>query len=133
VAGELGRVRVDLPSAEDLLPRLSAKLRAIEETLRADVALSRLALGALLGDGRIRVYRDGRIEGLATLGPDTLAAPRGRPGAASLGGSGGLQHTSRGGAGHVVLAGRIGRARIRMRRRLRGAGIWCFHGTGSRQ
>jgi hypothetical protein len=83
----------DLPTAEDLLPRLRERLRAIEETLRGDVALSRLALGALLGGGRIRVYRDDRIEGLATLGPETLAAPRGRPGAASLSGSGGaLRH-----------------------------------------
>ena len=71
------------------MPRLREKLRAIEATLRADAALSRLALRTLLGDRRIRVYRDGRIEGLATLAPETLTAPRRSPGAASLGGSGG--------------------------------------------
>jgi hypothetical protein len=97
VAGELARARVDLPTAEELMPRLREKLRAIEETLRADVALSRLALGTLLGDRRIRVYQDGRIEGLATLAPETPAAPRRSPGAASLGGSGGPLH-----AGSVV-------------------------------
>lgn len=88
-AGELARARTKLPTAEELMPRLREKLRAIEATLRADAALSRLALGTLLGDRRIRVYRDGRIEGLATLAPETLTAPRRSPGAASLGGSGG--------------------------------------------
>ena len=56
------------------------------------MALSRLALGTLLGDRRIRVFRDGRIEGVATLTPETPAAPRRSPGAASLGGSGGALH-----------------------------------------
>ena len=51
---------------------------------------NRLALGALLAEGRLRVYRDGRIEGLAVLAPETPAAPKRSLGAASLGGSGGL-------------------------------------------
>lgn len=89
LAGELARARVALPNAEELRPRLRERLRALEDTLRADVGLSRLALGSFLGDQRIRVYRDGRIEGLATLAPEALAAPMGHPGAASLGGSGG--------------------------------------------
>jgi len=57
------------------MPRVSEKLREIAATLRADVALGRLALGGLLGDERLRVYRDGRIEGVAVLRPETLAAP----------------------------------------------------------
>jgi len=44
---------------------------------RADVAHGRLALGALLGDRRIRIYNDGRIEGART---STLAT-RNSPGA----------------------------------------------------
>ena len=36
----------------------------------------RLALGAVLDGKRLRVYADGRIEGSATLAPETLAAPR---------------------------------------------------------
>ena len=77
VAGELGRTRVQLPTAEELLPRLREKLREIDATLRADEAMSRLALGALLGDRRIRVYQDGRIEGVLALEPEmNLPAPR---------------------------------------------------------
>lgn len=64
-------------------------LRNVEATIRADVALGRLALGGLLGENRVRVYADGRIEGLATLSAELLAAPERAPGAASLGGSGG--------------------------------------------
>jgi hypothetical protein len=74
-AGELDRARVDLPTAEELMPRLREKLGALEATLRADVALSRLALGTLLGDRRIRVYRDRQIEG---LGRWPLKRPRPR-------------------------------------------------------
>jgi Resolvase, N terminal domain len=62
---------------------------------RSDVALGRLALGGLLGENWVRVYADGRIEGLATLSPETLAAPRVAPGAARLGGSGGRICTAR--------------------------------------
>jgi hypothetical protein len=69
-------VRVDLPTVEDFMPRLRAKLRDLEATLKADVALGRLALGGLLDDQRLRVYRDGRIEGSAILAPEALRAPR---------------------------------------------------------
>jgi hypothetical protein len=77
VARQLGQVRVDLPTAEELMPRLREKLREIEVTLKSDIALGRLALGGLLGDRRLRVYQDGRIEGALSLGPETtLPAPR---------------------------------------------------------
>ena len=55
---------------------MRAKLDEVEGTLLADVAQGRLALGALLGDRRLRVYEDGRIEGVAVLEPDMLAAPK---------------------------------------------------------
>jgi len=38
--------------------------------------LGRLALGGLLSDQRLRIYRDGRIEGSAILAPEMLRAPR---------------------------------------------------------
>ena len=77
IAGELARVRVDLPTAEELMPLVWEKLRQIEATIRSDVQGGRLVLGALLGDRRLRVYRDGRIEGVLTLEPETkLPAPR---------------------------------------------------------
>jgi len=91
-AGELARARTQLPTTAELLPRLREKLREIEATLKADVPLGRLALGGLLGESRPRVYRDGRIEGLAALGAEMPRAPGRSPGALSLGGSGGLQH-----------------------------------------
>jgi hypothetical protein len=58
------------------MPAVREKLRDLEATLKADVATSRLALGGLLGDQRLKVYRDGQIEGVATLSPETLQAPR---------------------------------------------------------
>jgi hypothetical protein len=70
---------VELPKAEDLIPRLREKLRDISAALKADVGLGRMALGSLLGESRLRVYADGRIEGLATLEPETIAAPRRTP------------------------------------------------------
>jgi hypothetical protein len=77
VAGELARAHRTLPTLEGLKPRLREMLREIETTLRADPKLGRLALGALLGERRIRVYRDGRIEGALALEPEmTLPAPR---------------------------------------------------------
>ena len=79
LAGELSRCRVQLPTAEELMPMLREKLRNLEATLKADVARGRLVLGSLgLSERRLRVYRDGRIEGTATLAPETqLPAPRG--------------------------------------------------------
>jgi hypothetical protein len=62
------------------MPRLREKLRDLEKTLKADVALGRLALGGLLGDERLRVYRDGRIEGALMLRPEMLRAPKRTPG-----------------------------------------------------
>jgi hypothetical protein len=77
VAGDLARARVDLPTAEDLMPLIREKLQQIEATIRPDVARGRLALGALLGERRIRVYRDGQIEGALALEPEMkLPAPR---------------------------------------------------------
>ena len=69
-------MRFELPTIEDLMPRLREKLREIESTIKADVPLGRLALGGLLGEDRLRVYQDGRIEGAAILSPEMLAAPR---------------------------------------------------------
>jgi len=92
VAGELARSRTKLPTTAELLPRLREKLREIEATLKADVPLGRLALGGLLGESRLRVYRDGRIEGLAMLGAEMPRAPSRSLGALSLGGSGGPLH-----------------------------------------
>ncbi|TMA35228.1 MAG: hypothetical protein E6J87_04455 [Deltaproteobacteria bacterium] len=40
---------------------------------RADVAHGRLALGALLGDRRIRIYNDGRIEGAVAVADEKAA------------------------------------------------------------
>ena len=72
------------------MPRPREMLRSIETTTRSDVALGRLAIGGLLGENRVRVYADARIEGLATLIPQMqLAAPEKAPGAARLVGSGG--------------------------------------------
>jgi DNA invertase Pin-like site-specific DNA recombinase len=76
VARELASMRIDLPTVEDLMPRVREKLRDLEATLKADVARGRLALGGLLGDERLRVYQDGRIEGSAILAPEMLRAPR---------------------------------------------------------
>jgi hypothetical protein len=76
VTGELGRLRIDFPTTDELMPRLREKLREIEATLKADVARGRLALGGLLGNQRLRVYKDGRIEGSATLSPEMITAPR---------------------------------------------------------
>jgi hypothetical protein len=73
---ELGASRIQIPSTDELLPRLREKLRDLEVTLKADVALGRLAIGGLLGDQRLRVYRDGRIEGALTLRPEMLHAPK---------------------------------------------------------
>ena len=71
--------RFSIPSLDELMPRLREKLREIESTLRADVPRGRMALGALLGETRLRVYADGRIEGVATLAPETLAPPKRTP------------------------------------------------------
>ena len=60
---------------EELLPGLRERLRSIEETLRADLAAGRLVLGALLGERRLRVYRDGRIEGAVAVDAGKLRAP----------------------------------------------------------
>ncbi|MDH3213837.1 MAG: hypothetical protein OEM05_15255 [Myxococcales bacterium] len=58
------------------MPRLLEKIHDFEGTLRGDIARGRLALGGLFGEQRLRVYGDGRIEGDATLSPETLRAPR---------------------------------------------------------
>jgi hypothetical protein len=92
VAREYEQARTHLPTVEELMPRVRAMLRNVEAMMRSDVALGRLALGGLLGENRVRIYPDGRIEGLATLSPETLAAPEVSPGAARPCGSGGPLH-----------------------------------------
>jgi site-specific DNA recombinase len=74
VARQHAAARMSLPTLEVLLPRLREKLRDIEMSLRADVASGRLVLGALLGERRIRIYRDGRIEGALEVAGE-LRAP----------------------------------------------------------
>ena len=83
-----------LATTAELLPRLREMLRETEATLKADVPLGRLALGGLRGEHRLRVYRDGRIEGLAELGAEKPRAPRRSLGALGLGGSGGALRPS---------------------------------------
>jgi DNA invertase Pin-like site-specific DNA recombinase len=80
LAGELLAVRIDLPTAEQLMPRLRERLRDIESTLQGDLARGRLTLGALLGDRRLRVYSDGRVEGNALLEAESIPALRRTPG-----------------------------------------------------
>ena len=77
----LDQSRVTLPSLDELMPRLREKLREIESTLRADVPRGRMALGALLGETRLRVYADERVEGLGieALSLETLAPPKRTP------------------------------------------------------
>jgi hypothetical protein len=53
-----------------------ARLEGLEATLKSDIARGRLALSGLLGDQRLRIYRNGRIEGSAILAPEMLRAPR---------------------------------------------------------
>ena len=79
LVSELARARVSLPTVEELKPHLREKLAELDAMLRADTARGRLTLGALLGDERLRVYADGRIEGTATLAPGMLSAPRRTP------------------------------------------------------
>jgi hypothetical protein len=76
VARELSQPRVEFPSTGELMPRLRGKFREFEATLKAGVTRGRLALGGLLGNPRLRVYRNARIEGAATLSPEMFAAPR---------------------------------------------------------
>ncbi len=59
---------------------LREKLCDLEKTLKADIVPGRLALGGLLGDERLRVYRDGRIEGALMLRPEMLRVPKRTPG-----------------------------------------------------
>ena len=93
---ELGSSRIQIPSTDELLPRLREKLRDLGATLKADIALGRLALGGLLGDQRLQVFRDGRIEGALTLRPEMLHAPKrtlGRADSVVAGGRFGLGET----------------------------------------
>jgi hypothetical protein len=76
----MGNSRIQIASAEELLPWLREKLRALETTLTVDVAMGRLALGELLGNPRLRVYRDGRIEGALMLRSEILWVPKQTPG-----------------------------------------------------
>jgi predicted nuclease with TOPRIM domain len=71
---ECEQARVSLPTLEELMPRVRAKLEQMESILTEDVARGRLPLGALLNGERLRVYADGRIEGNAILPENELAA-----------------------------------------------------------
>jgi hypothetical protein len=67
-----------IPTIEEFMPMVKAKLADLRTTLERDVAQSRMALGALLGEDRLRIYADGRIEGAAMLEPEMkLPAPSG--------------------------------------------------------
>jgi hypothetical protein len=79
LAGELAHARTDFFTVEELMPRLLERIRDLEGTFRADIARGRMALGSLFGEHRLRVYRDGRIEGDAILHPETLRAARRTP------------------------------------------------------
>ena len=72
---------------------MEERLLDLETMLRADVSKGRLAVGALLGDARLRVYPNGRIEGTAILSPNESRRPQIDPEAASFGGSGGRIRT----------------------------------------
>jgi len=91
---DLETVSMDLPAVEELMPRLRAKLQEFESTIMADVPLGRLALGGLIGDDRLRIYADGRIEGAVTLAPEALHPPK---------------RAASGGADRVVAGGRYAR------------------------
>ncbi len=93
IAGELAQAGRALPTLEELEPVVRARLRDLRAALTADVGLGRLSLGALLGEDRLRVYRDGRIEGTATLRPEMLWPPKANPGGHRLGRSGGTLRT----------------------------------------
>jgi DNA invertase Pin-like site-specific DNA recombinase len=90
LAQRLDEAHQDLPTVEELLPRLREKLRDLDVTLGADLARGRLALGSLLDGERIRVYADGRMEGLARLAAETNPAPRrtSGPGVSGVAGEG---------------------------------------------
>ena len=57
------------------MPAVRERLEDLEGMLKADVSRGRLALGSLLDEKRLRVYPGGRIEGLATLRANEIAAP----------------------------------------------------------
>ena len=57
-------------------PRHGDLFDSLDATLKADVAKGRLALGGLLGGERLRIYKDGRIEGSAILAPEMLRTPK---------------------------------------------------------
>jgi hypothetical protein len=132
VAQKYEQTRLVLPTAEELMPRVREMLRNLEATLRSDVALARMAIGALLGEGRLRIYRDGRFEGLATLSPEKLAAPRVAPGAARPCGSGGAATPETSRASYAAAAARCGAcgATRCVAARLRGAAIVLMASSG---
>jgi hypothetical protein len=88
LARNLASARMDLPTVEELMPLPREKLADLRATLQADLPQGRLTLGALLGDRRIRVYRDGRIDGEALLAPETIPAAKrtSRPGVSVVAG-----------------------------------------------
>ena len=71
------------------MPVVRAKLGEIETTLLADVAQGRMALGALLGDRRLRIYRDGADRRRCNAEPRNTEGSEGNLGALRPCGSGG--------------------------------------------
>ncbi len=80
LASEAAQARAYVPTLEELMPAIHKRLEDLEGMLKEDVPRGRLALGSLLGEKRLRVYPGGRIEGMATLRANELAAPSGSSG-----------------------------------------------------
>lgn len=60
--GKLFRDRAGrIPTIEQLVPAVKAKLADLRGTLECDAAQGRMALRALLGEDRLRIYADSRI------------------------------------------------------------------------
>jgi len=76
---------------EELEPLVCARLRNVRATLKGEGGAR--PARARSGEDRLRVYRDGWIEGTATLRPETAVAPEGEPGGHRLGRSGGALRT----------------------------------------
>ena len=87
-------LRLEIPTADELKPRLRERLHDLEAALCAGLASGRLTLGALFGEQRMRVHRNGRIEGVATLQPDEKlpASPRSARAGSCDGSGGALRH-----------------------------------------
>lgn len=85
VAGELARTERALPSLADLEPVVRARLSNLRALLAAETGVGRAAFGSLLGEERLALYADGRLEERRGFGPSRRRcgprryAPRGEP------------------------------------------------------